>query len=759
MAPSVRRSTVLVAALLSSTPMMIATPALAAEGDTVTIFNINDFHGRIASSGADLACTLETQRAQADATGTSFFLSAGDNIGASEFESFVDQDNPTLDYLNALELDASAVGNHEFDQGIDDLTGRVDQRANFEYLGANVYGPDGQRALPAYSIEQRDGVTVAVIGVVTKDTASLVSPAGIQGITFTDPVAEVNKVVEEIKASGANPDIIIAEYHDGGTASADAGTQPSGELLNRIATEASADVDAIFTGHTHKTYAFDPARPVIQTGEYGQNLGAVTFVEQADGSYAVKAQDLTPTEDAAAGADCATFPRFVEAKNIIDAATAQADQLGSQVVGSVASDVTTAWDSTKATYVKDTWTKQVDDKKGDDRSASSAISNIAAESQVWALNRDSYAGKKPDFGVMGPGSMRAELFYGTDGEVTLREANDVMPFGNYVHTVDLTGAQVYQMLEQQWQPEGSSRPYLQLGLSPELTYTFNEAPAAGEPHILEVFLNGEPIDPNKTYTVAGQSFLLEGGDNFSVFTKGTNNTDTGLLDRDTWMDYLGAHENLQPDYSQRAMGIEDLAPGAAGTKDDPMVLRFTRLHSTSLGAPKIKTVSVEIAGQTYTGEYVFDEASGTWGAIVEIWAPEGVESGTYKATVTAEPKTGSSFSFMTEVKMEGDQPTPPAEPQPEAPSDDQQGDDQQGNDQQGEDQQADDQGDAPVAVAAPAANTPAAEAPAADGEPAVTSTEELPRTGAEIAPYALGALALAAAGGALVWARRRARSK
>src|SRR5690606_17622261 len=117
------------------------------------------------------------------------FVSAGDNIGGSTFESAIAQDQPTIDVLNAMGLYTSAVGNHEFDRGIDDLNNRVIPAADFEYTGANVDGS----GLPAYSLwEAPAGVTVGFVGAVTESTPEKVTPSGIAGLTFTSAVDAVN---------------------------------------------------------------------------------------------------------------------------------------------------------------------------------------------------------------------------------------------------------------------------------------------------------------------------------------------------------------------------------------------------------------------------------------------------------------------------------------------------------------------------------------------------------------------------------------
>ncbi|MEO8281947.1 MAG: ExeM/NucH family extracellular endonuclease, partial [Pseudarthrobacter sp.] len=148
----------------------------------LNFLGINDFHGRIDSNTVQFAGTIEKLRAETS-PGATALLSAGDNIGASLFASAVAKDQPTIDVLNALELRTSAVGNHEFDGGWADLRDRViagGSNAKFPYLGANVYAKGTQNpVLPEYTVLDMNGIKVAVIGTVTQEVPSLVSPEGI----------------------------------------------------------------------------------------------------------------------------------------------------------------------------------------------------------------------------------------------------------------------------------------------------------------------------------------------------------------------------------------------------------------------------------------------------------------------------------------------------------------------------------------------------------------------------------------------------
>ncbi|MET0767955.1 MAG: bifunctional metallophosphatase/5'-nucleotidase, partial [Aeromicrobium sp.] len=124
-----------VAALMGGS-LLVAAPAQAADPVTINLIGINDFHGRIDANTVKFAGTVEQLRAENPSS--SLLISAGDNVSASLFASSVQKDIPTIDVLNALELDASAAGNHEFDQGADDLTGRLSDAADFPFLSANT---------------------------------------------------------------------------------------------------------------------------------------------------------------------------------------------------------------------------------------------------------------------------------------------------------------------------------------------------------------------------------------------------------------------------------------------------------------------------------------------------------------------------------------------------------------------------------------------------------------------------------------------
>lgn len=588
----------------SAGPVLAADPVGPGQIDTslttINLLNINDFHGRIddnntGAKGLAFACTVETAKATLGEDST-LFLSAGDNIGATPFTSASQDDAPTIEVLDALGLDASAIGNHELDRGYADLTGRVDSLADFPYLGANVYRAGTTTpALQEYATFEVSGHTVAVIGAVTQDTASLVSPAGIAGIEFGDPVAAVNRVAAQLSdgnAANGEADVIVAEYHEGavegGATSTLTGEVADGGAFARIVTQTTAEVDAIFTGHTHQQYAWDApvpggtgTRPIVQTGSYADTLGQVQLGVDADGDLVQYSATLLPRLSSTAG--CATDPQYLAAKSIIDTAVARAKALGSVVVGSVTDDITTALKP---------------DGSRDDRAGESSLGNLTA--QVWydSLNAEGRSGA--DLGIMNPGGLRADLTYapsGTEapGEVTYAEAAAVNPFANTVMTVDITGAQLDTLLEQQWQPAGSSRPYLALGLSDNVAYTFDPDAPKGE-HITSIYLDGAPVDPAASYTVASSSFLITGGDNFTVLAQGTNLRDSGLSDSQAFVDWFKANTPVSPDYSSRSVAIDPtpatLVTGTTST------FTVSDLDLTSRDAVHARTVEVFLDGRS-----------------------------------------------------------------------------------------------------------------------------------------------------------------
>jgi 5'-nucleotidase len=630
-------------------PVIVGLSAEAAPVE-LTLLGINDFHGRIDANTVAFAGTIEQLRAQAE--GPTLFLSAGDNIGASLFASSVAQDQPTIDVLNALDLRTSAVGNHEFDRGFADLTGRVTDEADFSHLGANVYevGTDTP-ALQEYELIEVDGLTVGVIGAVTEETPALVSPAGITDLDFGDPVAAVNRVAGQLsdgESSNGEADVLVAMYHEGAGAGTPDGSSLEAELaaggvFAAIVNDTAADVDAIFTGHTHKEYAWsaeipgtDLTRPIVQTGSYGARIGKITLsLDASSGAVLSHTQENVARTTAPAAELIAAYPRVAEVESIVTQALAAAAEIGNTAVAEVSGDITTAYSG--GAFVDGVWTGGT----RDDRASESALGNLVATSIRESL---SALPGGAQIGVTNPGGLRADLFdtqaeFGAtavpgmpDGTVSFSQANAVLPFNNTMALVTLTGAQFTTLLEQQWQRDAAgnvpSRPYLQLGLSDNVTYTYDPSLAEGS-RITSVTIDGEPLDPAAEYRIGTLSFLATGGDNFRVFTEGTDYVDTGLLDYEAWVDYLADSSPVEPSYAKQAVSVQGVPDTVeAGTE---VSFSVSGLNMTSRGAPEVTAVTVSLGGQTLATAPVTAGA-----ATIAVTVPAGTPAGSSALVLTTD---------------------------------------------------------------------------------------------------------------------------
>lgn len=634
-----------VACTLTSATLVSAHPAAAQTAGhsttEVTLLNITDYHGRISAQGPStvaFADTIETLRAEAG-VGASLLLSTGDNVGATLFASSFRDDQPTIDVLNALGLKASAVGNHEFDRGVADLRDRIAPAADWDYLAANVTVHGEQ--MPEYSLHEVSGMTVGVIGVVTDQTPSIVSPGGIQGVRFSDPVDAVNRVAARLDDGdprNGEADILVAEYHEGPPAAGSIEVaRASSARFDDIVTRTAESVDVIFTGHTHQVSAWEgeraasamvgagsvgsvvsdsagslgsvgsdsanslgsvgagslgsltgsidgehgkrvATRPVLQAGSYGGYVGQVTLeVDRQTRDVTGYTHENVTVPSSAAGADL-TNPVVSEVKRIVDATLAEAEIVGGQPVGTVRGDITTAHR----------------DGVRDDRLSESTPGNLVAEFFRNAVTDRGGA----DLGFMNSGGLRSELRddpVGQDGNVTLAEADAVLPFANSILTLTLTGEQVRQVLEQQWQPVSTGRLFRALGTSENLAWTFDPTAAVGE-RITSVTIDGARLDPAADYRVAVSGFLAEGGDHFSAFTHAADVRDTGLVDSEAWLTYLAERrdEGIAPDFGRHAVAAKDLPrPVEAGQE---LSFTLSDLDLTSLGAPTTRTATVELDG-------------------------------------------------------------------------------------------------------------------------------------------------------------------
>lgn len=654
----------------------VLTPAViqpTAGSTQINLVGFNDFHGRILT--ADLfASTVLTAQAPYGEDGT-IILGNGDQVGASIFESAVDNDEPTIDALNALGVESLTQGNHEFDKGAADAIGRIQQGTTGVDLAANVTAADGTHPFGEYAMFQVNGLDVAVVGAVTDEVPSLVSPDGIAGYTFGDPVEAVNRVAGQLQdgsVDNGEADVIVASYHSGAPAAGSGADALAANLQNAAFAEmvngTAASVDAIYNAHTHMAYAYDApvpgsttgqTRPVIQADAYGASIAQVVLTVDAEGAVTLAESSIIP-QLKAVPAELAADARITQIQEIMADAKARAAELGSVVIGTQTGDATRAKVCEAGTPVvaADGTTSGCTVKTADDRANESNLGGIIANSMEEMVEA---TGRTVDVAFMNPGGIRADII-NADGQVTYQEAASVLPFANTLTSATMTGADLKVVLEQQWQPAGSSRPYLQLGISDGLTYTYDAAQPAGY-RITSVTIDGKPLDLAATYQVVAPNFLTGGGDNFTAFKRASTVEDTGLIDLESFVNWIKQNGALPNDGARN--GVQVTGPVAqtldAGASAE---YRLSKFDLASLGYVQNQAVTATISGPGIDGELaISDTISITTPnvVVVPVSIPAGLDWGQYSVkftfdnsdTVVTVPLTVASAQ-PSESRLEGD---------------------------------------------------------------------------------------------------------
>ena len=349
-------------------------------------------------------------------------------------------------------------------------------------------------------------------------------------------------------------------------------------LFGELVRDADPSINAILSAHTHSTYDCSfpvdgqaVERPVLQGGQYGMNLDQVVFtVDTSDNSITAVDGNVLKLHNGTTG----NYPADAEVAAIVAAAADAAAIVGSEEVGAISADITRA-------------------EGGVNRGVESSLGNLLADIQLWATSNDTYGGlDKAEIGMMNPGGVRADLLFGEDGTVTYKDVASVQPFANTLVTVGLTGTQITSVLEEQWQPDGNSRPKLHMGLSEGFSYEYDATAARGE-RILEMTLNGQPIDDKRVYTVVTNSFIAAGGDNFTTFRSGIDTTDTGQADLAATVAYFEAFDVVDPAPIGRATLVSAVDPGTDPGTDVGTSWANVALSTRVVTAGQPLTVSID----------------------------------------------------------------------------------------------------------------------------------------------------------------------
>jgi 5'-nucleotidase len=516
----------------------------------VQILALNDFHGNLlppsGSSGRVgtidaggveyLATHIQNLRALNRNT---VVVSAGDMVGASPLLSALFHDEPTIEAFNLIGLDFNAVGNHEFDEGWHELVrlqeggchpvdGCLDgdgfSGAKFKFLAANVVQRDtGKTIFPAMQVKFFGGKPVAFIGMTLEGTPSIVTPSGISDLDFLDEADTVNKLVPLLKKKGV--ETIVVLIHEGGTQNP--ASSPinscvgiSGPILD-IVDRFDDEVDVVISGHTHQPYnCVIDGKLVTSAFSFGRLVTKIDLtIDRATGEViTMAAENRIVTRD---------VPKASLLTALIEKYNAIAAPLANRVIGAITTDIT----------------------RTNNAAGESALGDVIADAQLDATNDPGFGEAVVAF--MNPGGIRADLTYASsaagegDGNVTYGEAFTVQPFGNSLVTMTLTGAQIETLLEQQFVGCGQTTNRV-LQVSNGFSYTWS--PSGGACDKVDpstIMINGVVVDPAASYRITVNSFLADGGDNFSVLREGTDRLG-GDVDIDALEKYFQAFSPLSP---------------------------------------------------------------------------------------------------------------------------------------------------------------------------------------------------------------------
>ncbi|WDZ53057.1 bifunctional metallophosphatase/5'-nucleotidase [Acinetobacter vivianii] len=549
-------------------------PQVERKNQTINILAFNDFHGNLEPPKRFIEAddpNDSSKTVRIPVGGVSYFadaikklraqypnnavVSAGDLISASPLTSSLFLDEPTIETMNDIQIDFNAVGNHEFDRGTDELrrlqNGGCQQYtsakpcqinpnfegAKFNFLAANVsMKADPNKTLfPAYKVKTYGGIPVAFIGMTLKATPSIVSAAGIKDVNFNDEADTVNALIPELKKQGI--EAIVVVVHEGVAPSTKFNKKTceglSGPLLG-ILDRLDPAVDVVVSGHTHQSYICDystknPQKPFLLTsaGQYGTIITNIQLeLDGKTGDVIKKDAAQVPVQSEAYTSGTTTvnltdlyqkFNKTPSIEAILDKYRQAVTTISARVVGTADGVI----------------------NRNATESGESALGNLIADAQQAMALTASNQGS--DFTLMNPGGVRADLQVNTNNQITFGDVFTVQPFGNSIVTLSLTGKQIRDVLEQQWSGANAATVRI-LQPSKEFSYSYKKDNSAS-PRASNILVAGQALDDSKVYRVTVNSFLADGGDNFTVLKEGKNPVGGGQ-DIDALEKYVSVHSPL-----------------------------------------------------------------------------------------------------------------------------------------------------------------------------------------------------------------------
>ncbi|MFF5260089.1 bifunctional metallophosphatase/5'-nucleotidase [Actinomadura viridis] len=537
-----------------------AQPAAARPAPTasVRLLSLNDFHGNLEPPSGSSGTAVDETGASVPAGGAAYVaahlqrlrnrdtltVAQGDMIGATPLISAAYHDEPSVEFLGKVGVTASAVGNHEFDEGYRELQ-RIQnggchpvdgcspagewKGAAFDYLGANVVKEaTGRHVVKPWTIRRINGVQVGFIGVVTKTTPTIVSADGIKGLEFQDEVDAADRAARELKRRGVRSMVLLVHEGDqvpSGQRPDACGVVPGAGT--RIARDADPEIDMVLAGHTHQQYVCsvpDPkGRPRLYSSgsSFGRVITQIDFtVDRRSGDVvrsSMKGDNHVVTRDVPADPATEAFVKTWKDR---------VAEVANKPVGRITADLT----------------------RTPTAAGETALGDVIADAQLASMREHG-----AQIAVMNPGGVRTDLVHKAsgsegDGVVTYGEAFAVQPFSNVMGVASLTGARLDALLEQQWTAAGEKI----LQPSATLRFTIDRSRPIGD-RVSGITVDGAPVDPAATYKVAANNFLLGGGDGFSVFTDDKNPV-LGPIDLDAFVAYLGTASPVAPPALDRISG-------------------------------------------------------------------------------------------------------------------------------------------------------------------------------------------------------------
>ncbi len=482
--------------------------------------------GGIETLGANLAAWRKEDK-------DLIFVGGGDLIGASPAISSLFADEPTLHALGRMGLRVSALGNHEFDHGLQELQRQIHggcesprpERAcqfdgrfpgkQFSYIASNVLSKQTQKTFfPAYHVEEVKGVKIAFIGAVLRDTPFMVAGDKVKDLSFIDEAEGINRTIPVLKEMGVK--VFVVLIHEG-VSSPDVFDQfscsqikgPIVDIVKRL----DPAIKLIVSGHSHTGFVCNvEGRTVTQAQMYGHLLTRIAI--KLDGAnhqvMDIQAKNLVMEPSSA--------PAPEELSNLLHKAREGSKAIIAEPVAKLAVPVIT---------------------RKLNAAGESALGNIVADAQLAAV-KDMGA----QIAFMNNKGIRSNLETLAGNISTYGQNATVFPFGNTLVLMSLSGAQIRRLLEQQvWLDEESQDGRNVLQVSDGFTYTWDAKRKVGERVIPEsVKLNGVPLDDQREYRIVANNFIAGGGDRVPMFLQGKNVIDTGIKDIDVFMAYIKQKE-------------------------------------------------------------------------------------------------------------------------------------------------------------------------------------------------------------------------